>query len=115
MAQHISTRSVHNVRIIDIAGDVTVFGAQQIKQEYQRATAEGATKILLVFAQDCILDSAAIGSLVGIVAECTKQTQRIRITGLSSHLQTIFTMVGLAIYARIEPSEEAALANFAGP
>ena len=108
----ISIRSKGDVSIIDIKGDVTAPTGQPIEDAYNQVAAAGAKKILVTFAPDCYINSGGIAILIGVVSECRKKGQTVRMTGLSSHFQKIFAMVGLTKHAQIHPSEEAALAEF---
>ena len=108
----ISIRSKGDVSIVDIKGDVTAPTGQPIEDAYKQITAAGAQKILVTFASDCYINSGGIAILIGILSESRKKGQAIRMTGLSSHFQKIFAMVGLTKHAQIHPSEEAALAEF---
>ena len=108
----VSIRVQGDVSIIDIKGDVTAPTGQPIEDAYHQISAAGAKKILLTFAADCYINSGGIAILIGILAESRKLGQAVRMTGLSSHFQKIFAMVGLTKHAQIHPSEEAALAAF---
>ncbi|SRR6266404_1418990 len=110
--QEISTRLIGDVSVIDIRGEVTALTGQPIEHAYHRVTANGAQKILIVFASDCYINSGGIAILIGILAESKKKSQMVRMAGLTAHFQKIFSMVGLTRYAQIHPSEEAALADF---
>jgi anti-anti-sigma regulatory factor len=66
----------------------------------------------MVFAADCYINSGGIAVLIGILGESKKKGQTIRMSGLTSHFQKIFAMVGLTKYAQIHPSEEVALRDF---
>jgi len=108
----ISIRSVGEVSVVDIKGEVTAVSGQPIEEAYQQVTATGAKKILMVFASDCYINSGGIAILIGILSATKKNAQTVRMTGLTAHFQKIFSMVGLTRYAQILPSEEAALAGF---
>ena len=110
--QEIVVRATGDVSVIDIKGDVTSVTGPPIEAAYRQVTTAGATKILLVFAHDCYINSGGIAILIGILSDSKKKQQTIRMTGLSSHFQKIFGMVGLTKYAQIHPSEAAALAAF---
>ena len=101
-----------DVAIIDIKGDVTAVTGDAIEEAYQEVNLAGATKILLVFDQECYINSGGIAILIGIVPESQDNKQIIRITGLSEHFRKIFDMVGLTRYTDIFPSEAAALQGF---
>ena len=108
----ISTRSIGEVSVIDIKGEVTALTGQPIEDAYRRVSAAGARKILMVFAAESYINSGGIAILIGILSESKKQAQVVRMTGLTPHFQKIFSMVGLTRYAQIHPTEEAALAGF---
>ena len=110
--QEITTRLIRDVSVIDIKGEVTAITGQPIEDAYHRVTADGARKVLMVFASDCYINSGGIAILIGILANSKKKAQIIRMTGLTLHFQKIFSMVGLTRYAQIHASEEAALADF---
>jgi anti-anti-sigma factor len=101
-----------DVSIINIKGDVTAITGEAIEDAYQEVSAEGAKKILLYFDKEDYINSGGIAFLIGIASESKKIEQKIRITGLSSHFQKIFNMVGLTKYTEIFPSEELALKDF---
>ena len=108
----ISIRPKGDVSVIDIKGDVTAPTGQPIEEAYQKVTAAGAKRILFAFASDCYINSGGIAILIGILSETKKKEQLVRMTGLSQHFQKIFAMVGIAKYAQLFPSEDAALADF---
>jgi len=101
-----------DVAIIAIKGDVTAMSGAVIEKEYQEATSEGASKILLLFGGENYINSGGIAILIGMAAESRKNNRTIRMTGLTEHFQKIFKMVGLTKYAEIFPTEEAALEGF---
>ena len=98
--------------ILSIKGDVTAITGETIEEAYQKVSNAGAKKILFYFDKDGYINSGGIAILIGIASESRKKEQRIRMTGLSSHFQKIFNMVGLTKYTEIFPSEELALKDF---
>jgi len=108
----ISTRLKGDVSVIDIRGDVTATAGAPIEEAYNGVTAAGANKILLVFGADCYINSGGIAVLIGVLSQSRKNAQLVRMTGLTSHFQKIFAMVGLTKYAQLYPSEDAAVASF---
>jgi anti-anti-sigma factor len=98
--------------ILYIKGDVTAITGETIEEAYQKVSNAGAKKILLYFDKDGYINSGGIAILIGIASESRKKEQRIRLTGLSSHFQKIFNMVGLTKYTEIFPTEELALKDF---
>jgi anti-anti-sigma factor len=108
-SSEITVRSNGSASVIDIKGDVTSATTEPLETAYREVAAAGASNIVLVFANDCYINSGGIAILIGIVAESKRQHQTVRMTGLSAHFQKIFAMVGLTKYAQIYPSEDAAV------
>ena len=108
----IATRLNGEVSIIDIRGELTALTGQRLEEAYHGLSAAGAKKILMVFASDCYINSGGIAVLIGILAESRRRAQDVRMTGLTTHFQKIFAMVGLTKYAQIHPTENAALKEF---
>jgi anti-anti-sigma factor len=108
----VSISRKEDVSILNIKGDVTAISGETIEQAYQKVSTDGAKKILLYFDKDGYINSGGIAILIGIVSEGRKKEQRIRMTGLSSHFQKIFDMVGLTKYTEIFQTEELALKDF---
>ena len=108
----ISISKKNDVSIINIKGDVTAITGEAIENAYQKVSTDKTRKILLYFDKDGYINSGGIAVLIGMASESAKNNQKIRITGLSSHFQKIFHMVGLTKYTEIFPSEESALKEF---
>lgn len=108
----VSISNKNDVSILNIKGDVTAITGETIEDAYRKVSASGAKKILLFFDKDGYINSGGIAILIGIASEGRKKEQKIRITGLSSHFQKIFDMVGLTKYTEIFPREELALRDF---
>ena len=109
---HVSISQKDEVSILYVKGDITAITGETIEDAYQKVSTAGAKKILLYFDKDGYINSGGIAILIGIASESKKSGQTIRITGLSSHFQKIFNMVGLTKYTEIFPSEELALKGF---
>ena len=97
------------VTIMDIQGDITAFSEPFLNQAYQKATADGATNILLKVADETYINSGGIAVLIQILAQTKKNNQVIGITGISDHFKKIFNMVGITKFASIHNSLEEAL------
>ena len=96
--------------VIDLEGEVTSFADDTISGAYRQASDQGATSILLNFAKVDYINSAGISTIIGILTEARGADQQLLITGLPPHYQKIFQMMGLAQYAPVYDSEDAALA-----
>lgn len=105
----VSIRERDGVAIIDLIGDVTTFAEEKINSAYGQVTEHGAKNVLLNFRQNDYINSAGIAILIGVVTEVNRHNQRLAISGLSTHFQKIFRMVGLAQYADIYQDEDEAV------
>jgi anti-anti-sigma factor len=110
----VSVRWENEAAVIDLAGDVTTFAEEAINQAYQSASSDGASNIIFNFRENDYINSAGIAILIGVVTEARKRDQKLLMTGLSTHFQKIFRMVGLTQYADLHPSVEDALAALNG-
>ena len=102
------------VTIMDIKGDITAFSEPFLNEAYQKATNQGAAKILLKIAEDIYINSGGIAVLIQILAQTRKVNQVIGVTGISDHFKKIFHMGGITKFANIHNSIEAALQTMAG-
>jgi anti-anti-sigma factor len=110
---NVSIRQRDGVAIIDLLGDVTTFAEEKINGAYNQVTGQGARQILLNFRQNDYINSAGIAILIGVVTEVNRNGQKLAVSGLSSHFQKIFRMVGLAQYIDIYQDEDEAVKGFA--
>ena len=98
-----------DVTLFDIKGDVTAFSEPFLKEAYNNANDEGASKILLKFEESAYINSGGIAVLIQLLAETKRNNQQIAITGLSEHFKKIFNMVGITKFAKIHDTVEEAL------
>jgi anti-anti-sigma factor len=101
-------REVQPVLVIDLRGAVTTFADAVITGAYRNASTRGARNILLNFAGVDYMNSAGISIIISILTEARKADQQLMVTGLTPHYRKIFEMMGLAQYAPVFDSEEAA-------
>jgi len=94
--------------VIDLRGEVTTFAQEPLLEAYRQASERGARHILLNFQEVEYLNSAGIAAIIGIISQARQANQRLFLTGLTPHYQLVFDMMGLATYAPIFETEEAA-------
>jgi len=102
------------VTVMEIQGDITAFSDRSLNEAYQKANAQGASKILLKFGSDSYINSGGIAVLIQILAQTRKNNQVIGITGISDHFKKIFHMVGITKFAQIHNSLAEALEKMSG-
>jgi anti-anti-sigma factor len=94
---------------MDIQGDITALSEPYLNEAYQKATDQGASRILLKIDKDAYINSGGIAVLIQILALTKQSNQQIGITGITDHFEKIFNMVGITKFATIYPSAEDAL------
>ena len=101
-------RDLPPLTVIDLGGEVTTFAEDAVNGAYKQASEQGAKNILLNFKDVEYINSAGISVIIGLLTEARKSDQSLMITGLTPHYTKIFQMMGLAQYAPLYETEEAA-------
>lgn len=104
-------RTVADVTIMDIKGNVTSISEPFLSEAYKEASAKGATKIIMRFNENCSITGAGIAILIQILSEGRKRNQMMAITGLSENFKKISDMIGITKFAEIFDTEEGAIQN----
>ena len=103
-------RDLPPLTVIDLAGEVTARAEAALTGAYRQATARGARHILLNFRDVDYINSTGIAVVIGLLTDARGADRVLMVTGLTPHYTKIFRMMGLAQYAPIHESEEAARA-----
>ncbi len=101
-------RALPPLTVIDLRGEVTTFAEEVVAGAYRQASEQGARHLLLNFTDVDYINSAGIAAIIGILTEARRAEQTLLITGLTPHYAKIFQMMGLAQYAPLFDTEEAA-------
>lgn len=97
------------ITLMDIQGDITALSEPYLNKAYQKATDQGASRILLKIDKDAYINSGGIAVLIQILSLTKQNNQQIGITGITDHFEKIFNMMGITKFATIYPSVEDAL------
>jgi len=97
------------VTVLDLQGDVTMFAEAELTRAYRVAIEAGARALDLNFQRAEYINSAGIAIIISLLTEARAAGVTLVISGLSSHYQKIFRMVGLNQYAEIYETEDAAV------
>jgi anti-anti-sigma factor len=110
MANELQTRLREEPRLVvlELSGDLTTFAHEPLMRAYREAAQTGTDNILLNLAGVGYLNSAGIAAIIGVIGEARRADQRVLLTGLTPHYQTVFEMMGLTTYAPVFASEDAA-------
>jgi len=94
---------------ISIAGDVTSASEEPLMEAYGRASADGATVIVLDFSRLDYMNSGGIGLLVTLLVRVQRQGQKLMAVGLSEHYRQILALTRLDEAIGIHATEAEAL------
>jgi len=95
---------------IAIGGDVTSAGEGQLLDAYARASADGATVIVLDFGRLDYMNSGGIGLLVTLLVRARREGLRLMAVGLDDHYRQILALTRLDESIEIHATEAEALA-----
>jgi anti-anti-sigma factor len=104
-----SVRSLPNLAIIDLHGDIDGFAEDTLERTYAEAEALNPEVILLNFSDVEYINSTGIALIVGLLAKSRKSNRRLITSGLSDHYVEIFRITRLADFISIFSDEEMAL------
>jgi anti-anti-sigma factor len=113
MARHpfeAKLRQVSGKVVIDLAGEINAFAAEDLNEIYAQAEAVNAPDILLNFSAVDYINSTGIALIVNMLGRARKANRRLILCGLSDHYLEIFQITRLTDYMHIYPDEQAALA-----
>ena len=92
-----------NAYVIDLAGELTSSAEPALLNAYQLASSDGARLLILNFKQLAYKNSSGITLLVGLLARCNSEAQRLCAVELSVEYQKIFRLTqldqGITVYA----------------
>lgn len=101
----ISVRTVDDVGIIDILGNLNSRSEPMLLKAYETLTREGRDRIILHFDRSFSVNGAGIAILIQLLTESKKRNQSVAVCGLPENLRKVFSMVGITRFARIFDSE----------
>ena len=108
-----NVRQAGPVAVIDLRGEIDIFGEEALNTAYAQAEAQNPKAVLLNFTGVDYINSTGIALIVGLLARARKAGRRLLTSGLSSHYVEIFQITRLADFMNIYPDEATALAQTA--
>jgi anti-anti-sigma factor len=97
------------VTVLDISGDITAFSESSLGSAYQKASEQGAEKLILKIGKEAYINSGGIAVLIQILAQTRRNKQHVAISGISDHFKKIFNMVGITKFAELFDTTEQAI------
>ena len=103
-----------SVTIFDVKGDVTSASEPFFTSAYANPEAHDAKSLLLNFDRNAYINSGGIAVLIQLLADTSRNKQKVGITGLSDHFKKIFRMVGITRFADIYGSVSEGIGQLSG-
>lgn len=108
----IHLRKEKDVTVMDIQGNITSQSEPFLSEAYKKASAEGATKIVMRFNENCSINGGGIAILIRFLSDSQKKNEVVTITGLSDNFRKVFDMVGVTKFTKIFDNQEDAIKSF---
>ena len=100
----------HPVTVLRFEGDIASTSKDAVLGTYQGLPKESAKLVLLDFTKVDYINSSGIALVIQMLIEASNSAQKVYAFGLSAHFTKVFTMVGIARYAGLFPTQAEALA-----
>jgi anti-sigma B factor antagonist len=111
----VSERSVGNITILEVAGNVTLTdGAEQMRDKVRSVLQEGGKHVLVNLAKVSYMDSAGLGELVQAYSTVAKQGGKLKLVSPTKRLKDLLVITKLATVFDSFDDEEAAIKSFGG-
>lgn len=108
----IQLRTEKDVTVMDIEGNVTSVSESFLSEAFEKASAKGATQIIMCFNENCSINGAGIALLIQLLSSSQRHNLAVAITGLSDNFKKVFDMVGITKLAKIFDNQEDAIKSF---
>ena len=105
----ITLETQSQVTFFNIQGNITAESDPFLKEAYEIANQQEASKIILKFDPEAYINSGGISLIIQLLAQTKTKNQLIGITGISDHFEKIFSMVGITKFAKIYDTTEQAI------
>jgi anti-sigma B factor antagonist len=99
--------------VIEVKGDVTAASESVLMSAYEKATGQGAERLVLNLRGLEYMNSGGIGILVTLLIRANRQHRKLAAYGLNDHYREIFELTRLDEAITIYDSEQAALTGTA--
>jgi anti-sigma B factor antagonist len=109
----IDERSVGNVKVLDIAGQITFTqGDEILKDKIHSVVHQGNTKVLVNLAGVDYVDSAGLGELVGAYTTVTRAGGTMKLLNVTKKMRDLLSITKLLTVFETFDNEEDALKSF---
>jgi anti-sigma B factor antagonist len=110
---NIIERTINDVTVLDLEGNLALEGNKQFRQRAAGAIDAGARKLIVNMARVKYMDSSGLGELISCYTTLQLVNGRIKLLHLSDRLQHLLVITKLNSVFETFDSEPAAVASFA--
>lgn len=107
----LTTSSVGDVNIIQIAGNIDLYTTPELKEEFDRLNRGAMHKILIDLLNVRFIDSSGLGVLVTEALYLQKRNRVLKFINVNSTINHVFSLGGFTRSFKKFPSEEIALSS----
>lgn len=109
----IETRTIGDVRVLDISGKITLGeGTMTVRNAVRDILKNNGKKILLNLADVNYIDSSGIGELVSSYTTVTNNGGSLKLLNLTKKIQELLAITKLLTVFQVYDNEQSALASF---
>ena len=108
----VKTESKNGLMVCYIDGEVDINSSPDIKKAFDKLIAKKAPKIVVSLSKVTYVDSSGLATLVEILKHMRAYGGKMRLTGLSPKIKSLFEITKLEKLFEIMASEEEAVSTF---
>src|SRR5271157_3205435 len=108
----INTRSKREVIILDIAGEIDLYNAPEIKDTINNLIEERKYNVVINLEKVSYIDSSGIGVLISSLSNLRKYQGGLKIINVFASVKKVFELTKLTSFFEIFDSEEDAINSF---
>jgi anti-sigma B factor antagonist len=108
----INTRTSGDIVILDIAGEIDLYNAPEIKDIINKLIEDKKYNVIINLEQVSYIDSSGIGALISSLSNLKKYQGGLKIINVFASVRKVFELTKLTSFFDIYESEEEALNSF---
>jgi anti-sigma B factor antagonist len=110
----ITTRSKGDVIVLDIAGEIDLYNAPEIKDIINKLIEERKYNVVINLEKVSYIDSSGIGALISSLSNLKKYQGGLKIINVFASVRKVFELTKLTSFFEIFDSEDEAVKSFSG-
>ncbi len=108
----INTRSRDDIVVLDIAGEIDLYNAPEIKDVINKLIEEKRYNVIINLEKVSYIDSSGIGALISSLSNLKKYQGGLKIINVFASVRKVFELTKLTSFFEIYDSEDLAVKAF---